>query len=214
MIKYVIDDIEKNPQNYNMDYIIQYTNASFIVNANYKFTDGLFGEVAGGKYTAASKAAWKYADMTTPAVDTTLKNPACVFQMLKQHYARYDVDTVCSITGTPLEDYRRICDIYTSTYLPTRAGTWLYAMGTTQHTSATQNIRSYAILQMILGNVGLAGGGINALRGESNVQGSTDHALLYHILPGYLKSPVPADTDWMHTLRASLWKDPLCQLVG
>lgn len=46
-----------------------------------------------------------------------------------------------------------------------------------------------AIIQLLLGNIGLAGGGVNALRGESNVQGSTDHALLFHILPGYLKTP-------------------------
>ncbi len=63
----------------------------------------------------------------------------------------------------------------------------MYAMGWTQHTYGTQNIRTAAIIQLLLGNVGRAGGGINALRGESNVQGSTDHCLLFHILPGYLK---------------------------
>ncbi len=70
----------------------------------------------------------------------------------------------------------------------------MYAMGTTQHTNGTQNIRSYAILQLLLGNIGIAGGGINALRGESNVQGSTDMCLLAHILPGYLKQPTNKDT--------------------
>jgi formate dehydrogenase major subunit len=66
-------------------------------------------------------------------------------------------------------------------------------MGTTQHTHGTQNIRTYAILQLLMGNVGLAGGGINALRGESNVQGSTDMGLLFHLLPGYLASPTKAE---------------------
>jgi formate dehydrogenase major subunit len=65
----------------------------------------------------------------------------------------------------------------------------MYAMGWTQHTVGTQNIRTMAIIQLLLGNMGVAGGGVNALRGESNVQGSTDHCLLFHILPGYLKTP-------------------------
>ena len=80
----------------------------------------------------------------------------------------------------------------------------MYAMGTTQHTHGTQNIRAYAILQLLLGNVGVAGGGINALRGESNVQGSTDHCLLFHILPGYLKPPVATDVTLQdHLARAT-----------
>lgn len=62
-------------------------------------------------------------------------------------------------------------------------------MGWTQHTVGTQNIRAMGIVQLLLGNIGRAGGGVNALRGESNVQGSTDHCLLFHILPGYLKTP-------------------------
>ncbi|KPK78095.1 MAG: formate dehydrogenase, partial [Phycisphaerae bacterium SM23_30] len=184
------------------DYLINHTNASFIIREDYNFDveTGLFSgyqphpENLGGSYI---KTSWGYeldAD-DIPMRDKTLQHPRCVFQLMKKHFSRYDIETVCSITGTPVEDYRRICDIYTSTYLPTRSGTWLYAMGTTQHTSGTQNIRTYAILQMVLGNVGTAGGGINALRGESNVQGSTDHCLLFHILPGYLKSPVPDDTD-------------------
>lgn len=65
----------------------------------------------------------------------------------------------------------------------------MYAMGWTQHTVGVQNIRSMAIIQLLLGNMGMAGGGVNALRGESNVQGSTDHCLLFHIWPGYLATP-------------------------
>ena len=62
-------------------------------------------------------------------------------------------------------------------------------MGWTQHTVGVQNIRAMSIIQELLGNMGIAGGGINALRGESNVQGSTDQGLLFHILPGYLPAP-------------------------
>jgi formate dehydrogenase major subunit len=76
-----------------------------------------------------------------------------------------------------------------------RAGTELYAMGWTQHTIGTQNIRAMCVIQLLLGNMGIAGGGINALRGESNVQGSTDHGLLFHILPGYLPVPTASIVD-------------------
>ena len=111
-----------------------------------------------------------------PRRDPTLKHPRCVFQLLKQHFSRYNAEEVCRITGTPKENYLRICDLYTSTFAPDRAGTWLYAMGTAQHSHGTQNIRSYAILQLLLGNIGVAGGGVNAMRGESNVQGSRSGA--------------------------------------
>ena len=97
MIKYVLDDMESNPDNYNMEYVKQYTNAACIINPEFTFDDGLFGEVSDGKYTAASKNTWKYADNKTPATDLTLKDPDCVFQLLKKHYSRYDMDTdLCS----------------------------------------------------------------------------------------------------------------------
>ncbi|MFC1935484.1 formate dehydrogenase-N subunit alpha, partial [Chloroflexota bacterium] len=89
--------------------------------------------------------------------------------------------------------YREVCETYVATGKPGKAGTIMYAMGTTQHTHGTQNIRSYSILQLLLGNVGVSGGGINAMRGEANVQGSTDHCLLAHILPGYLSQPQNKD---------------------
>ena len=94
-----------------------------------------------------------------------------------------------SITGTPKEKLLEVYKLYASTGKPNRAGTELYAMGWTQHTIGTQNIRAMCIIQLLLGNMGIAGGGINALRGEGNVQGSTDHGLLFHILPGYLPTP-------------------------
>jgi len=195
MINYILNDMENNPGNYNMEYVTQYTNAAFIVNPEFTFKDGLFGEVKDGKYTAASKGTWKYANTATPATDTTLKDPGCVFQLLKKHYSRYDVDTVCNITGTPEDVYLEVCRTYVATGRKGKAGTIMYAMGTTQHTYGTQNIRGYAILQLLLGNMGVAGGGINALRGTSNVQGSTDMCLLSHILPGYLNVPMEGDTD-------------------
>ena len=195
MINYVLNDMEQNPQNYNMDYVKQYTNAALIVNPKFTFHEGLFGEVKDSKYSAAARATWKYADATTPATDPTLRNPGCVFQLLKKHFSRYDVDTVCNITGTPKDVYLEVCRTYTATGQKGKAGTLMYAMGATQHTYGTQNIRAYGILQLLLGNMGVAGGGINALRGTSNVQGSTDMCLLAHILPGYLAIPKEGDVN-------------------
>ena len=114
---------------------------------------------------------------------------------MKKHYSRYDVDTVVGATGTDKETYLEICKIYGSTGKVGKAGTILYAMGGTQHTVGTQNIRSYAILQLLLGNIGIAGGGVNALRGESNVQGSTDFGLLFDNVPGYMGVPTTTAGD-------------------
>ena len=222
MIKYVLDDMEANPGNYNMTYVREYTNASFLVNANFQgadVLDGLFSGYHGTQNETDSekrkydKSTWQYQNDSSgiPIRDKTLQDPNCVFQLLKRHFARYDADTVCSITGTPKATYLEICQTYAATGLPGKAGTIMYAMGTTQHTHGTQNIRSYAILQLLLGNIGIAGGGINALRGESNVQGSTDHCLLAHILPGYLKQPINTDTTLsVHNNRATpTTNDPL-----
>jgi formate dehydrogenase major subunit len=219
MINYIINDMESNPNNYNMDYVINYTNAALIINSDFEFNDGLFGEISpgefAGKYTAVAKATWKYANPTTPATDPTLQDPSCVFQLLKQHYSRYDADTVCSITGTPKSTYLEVCKAYAATGQKGKVGTICYAMGTTQHTYGTQNIRSYAILQLLLANMGVAGGGINALRGTSNVQGSTDMCLLEHILPGYLDVPVEGDTDLnTYLLRSGKHPDKTITPIG
>jgi formate dehydrogenase major subunit len=182
-----------------MTYVKEYTNAAFLIDPAFKTSaeaDGKFsGFVPGdadpnfGKY---DKATWKWQKGADgiPLKDKTLQDPHCVFQLLKKQFERYDPETVCGVTGTDLDTYLKVCETYAHRSGPRgRSGTIMYAMGTTQHTHGTQNIRSYAILQLLLGNVGVAGGGINALRGESNVQGSTDHCLLFHILPGYLTPP-------------------------
>lgn len=129
-----------------------------------------------------------------PIKDMTLEDPQCVINLMKIHYSRYTPQAVYEITGCPPTEFLEVAEAFTSTGEEDRCGTIMYAMGTTQHTHGTQNVRSYAILQLLMGNIGLSGGGINALRGESNVQGSTDMALLYHILPGYLKTPRASNT--------------------
>jgi formate dehydrogenase major subunit len=166
MINYALEHNLINPE-----YVVEYTNASFIVDSAFSFNDGLFSGYDSVK-RQYSKATWIYEldGNKVPKRDRTLEHPRCVFQLLKKHYSRYTPELVCRITGTPREDFLKICEVFTSTWSPTRAGSWLYAMGTTQHSHGTQNIRSYAILQLLLGNIGIAGGGVNAMRGESNVR--------------------------------------------
>jgi formate dehydrogenase major subunit len=133
-----------------------------------------------------------------------------VLNLLKKHYSRYDLKTVSAITGTPEADILAVYKAYTATGAPAKAGTIMYAMGWTQHTVGVQNIRAMCIIQLLLGNMGVAGGGVNALRGESNVQGSTDQALLFHIWPGYLPAPNAKQAKLEDILkRRPQSKDPL-----
>lgn len=176
------------------DYLLAHTNASFLVNADYELADGIFGEIKDKKYT---KANWGFQKDAAGIIlkDKTLTNENCVYQLLKKHFSRYDFETVSKITGTPVADLKKVAEAICATHKPEKSAVIMYAMGTTQHTYGTQNIRSYAILQTLLGNIGVAGGGIDAMRGESNVQGSTDFGLLFHIIPGYLKAPTSEHTD-------------------
>ncbi len=178
---------------YFKDYVVNYTNASFIVGDKYDFKDGLFSGYDAEK-RAYDKSSWSFArdDAGQIKKDPTLKDPRCVFQILKAHYDRYDMKSVSSVTGTPVADLQKVYQTYAATGKPEKSGTMLYAMGQTQHTVGVQNIRAMSIIQLLLGNMGVAGGGINALRGEANVQGSTDQGLLFHILPGYIPTPSAA----------------------
>lgn len=185
MIKYIIDN-----ELYHKEYVVNYTNATFVIKEGFDFKDGLFSgyDPVNRKYDVST---WDYeVDAEgNPVKDFTLTHPRCVFQLLKKHYERYDIDTVCSITGTPKDKYLEVLKAFCATGAPNKTGTILYAMGTTQHTVGSQNVRAFSIVQLLLGNMGRPGGGINALRGENNVQGATDFALLYHTLPGYISSP-------------------------
>ncbi len=172
------------------EYVVNYTNAAFIISDAFDFDEGIFSGYDAQNFRY-DKDSWKYqldAEGNTLR-DETLQHPRSVYQLMKKHYSRYTPEKVCEITGTAIQDYMEVARTFCSTGKAGKAGTIMYAMGTTQHTHGTQNVRSYAMLQLLLGNIGIAGGGINALRGEANVQGSTDYAILYHILNGYLKSP-------------------------
>lgn len=201
------------------DYVLNYTNASYLLDPNYSFDaeTGFFSgwDEESKKYSsdtwhyqvesettwdtsANGDYAWAVADgvpeFTPPAVehpkkDPTLQDPQCVFQKFKEHYSRYDMDTVCKICGMDKETLELVYSTYASTGQPGKAGSVLYALGQTQHTYGAQNTRAMSVLQLLLGNIGVPGGGLNALRGEPNVQGATDMGMLVNEHPAYLKWP-------------------------
>jgi formate dehydrogenase major subunit len=138
------------------------------------------------------------------AYDLTLQHPQCVFQLLSRQYSRYTPDVVEKITGIAQDQFLKAADLFTSIRKDgdmTKVATVIYAVGWTQHTSGTQTIRTAALLQLLLGNIGRAGGGVNALRGHSNIQGATDMAGIFDNLPGYLKVPNPTDTNFEAWLK-------------
>jgi formate dehydrogenase major subunit len=190
------------------EYLTHFTNAAFIVKEGFKLPEnGLYSgfDPATQNY---DKSTWNYeaeggsASAGLPpkvAYDLTLQNPRCVFQLLRQQYSRYTPEMVERVTGIPKEQFLKAADLFTSVRINgdmTKAATIMYAVGWTQHSFGTQIIRAAAMLQLLLGNVGRAGGGVNALRGHSNIQGATDMAGLYDSLPGYLKAPIPTDVDF------------------
>jgi formate dehydrogenase major subunit len=199
MIKYILDN-----DLYFKEYVLNYTNATFIVGDKFTFDDGLFsGYDPKTRRYDASFWVYKKNQQRMPERDMTMENPRCVHQLLKQHYSRYTIEKVTEITGAPKEDLMKAYQTYCLTGTKGKAGTIMYAMGWTQHTVGVQNIRAMAIIQLLLGNMGISGGGVNALRGESNVQGSTDHGLLFNILPGYLKMPT-ANLGALEAYKASI----------
>jgi formate dehydrogenase major subunit len=178
------------------EYVASYTNASFLVKGEFGFEDGMFSgwEEAAKKYDRTS---WTYelGEDGFAKVDPTLQDPRCVYQLMKKHFARYTPEMVEAITGIPPAKFAQIAEIIASTAAPNRVMTSLYALGWTQHTTGSQNIRSMAMIQLLLGNMGMPGGGVNALRGHSNIQGLTDLGLLTDLLPGYLTMPRDGEND-------------------
>jgi formate dehydrogenase major subunit len=178
------------------DYVKNYTNAPFIVGKDFGFEDGLFTGYDESKRKYDNKS-WGYEldDKGFAKVDPTMEDPRCVLQVMKRHYARYTPEMVSRITGTPKEKFLKVCQMVASTAVAGRAMTVMYALGWTQHSQGAQMIRTGAIMQLLLGNIGIAGGGMNALRGHSNIQGLTDLGLLSNSLPGYLSLATEAEQD-------------------
>ena len=179
------------------DYVMAYTDFTFIVKEEYAFDDGIASGYDPAKRTY-DRSSWDYETGEDGFVktDPTLQNPRCVYQLLKRHYSRYTPEMVAKITGSPPEKFAKVCEWVSSTATPTRAMTILYALGWTEHTTGPQIIRCAAMLQLLLGNVGIAGGGVNALRGHSNIQGLTDLGLMCNLLPGYVT--LPKDSEQTH----------------
>jgi formate dehydrogenase major subunit len=200
------------------DYIIPYTNAATIISEDFKDTEDLGGLFSGWNEAEQrySPESWQYAgashsdeaghesergghgkdrsgnatEVAKPQRDPSLQHPRCVFQILKRHYTRYTPEMVEEVCGVPRNAFLRIADAFCRASGPDKTAAICYAVGWTQHSIGVQIIRTAAILQLLLGNIGRPGGGILALRGHASIQGSTDIPTLYDILPGYI--PMPA----------------------
>jgi formate dehydrogenase major subunit len=210
-------DSELSPrERFFRDYIVRYTNAVTLLTEEFQDTEDLAGLFAG--YDPAKRTydarKWRYETEPAPArpdhgagatpsfaervsrlvgppprTDPTLRHERCVWQVLRKHFRRYTPELVEQVCGTTRTDFLKVADTLLANAGPDRTGAICYAVGWTQHTTGVQTIRAAAVLQLLLGNVGRPGGGILALRGHATIQGSTDLATLYDLLPGYLNAP-------------------------
>ncbi|MBB3181392.1 formate dehydrogenase major subunit [Variovorax sp. Sphag1AA] len=178
------------------EYVRNYTNAPFIVGEAFGFEDGIFSGYDESKRRYDNKS-WGYEldEQGFAKVDMTMQHPRCVLQVMKSHYSRYTPEMVSRITGTPQDKFLKVCEYIASTSVPNRTMTIMYALGWTQHSQGSQMIRTGAIVQLLLGNIGVAGGGMNALRGHSNIQGLTDLGLLSNSLTGYMSLATESEQD-------------------
>ncbi len=194
----------------NAEYVKSYTNASLLVRDDYSFDDGLFSGYDDAK-RQYDKTSWNYQfdENGFAKRDDTLTHPRCVWNLLKTHVSRYTPEVVEHICGTPQADFLKVCEVLASTSAADQTTTFLYALGWTQHSVGAQNIRTMAMIQLLLGNMGMAGGGVNALRGHSNIQGLTDLGLLSTSLPGYLTLPSEKHTSLDSYLAANTPKATL-----
>ena len=174
-------------------YVRNYTNAPFLVKEGYSFTDGLFSGY-NGTNRSYNTSTWQYDtdEEGFARLDPSLEDPRSVFQLMKKHYERYTPEMVSSITGIPKDQFLKVAQMVGEMGKPDKVMTIVYAVGLTHHTTGGQLIRSGAVLQLLLGNMGRPGGGMNAERGHANIQGNTDHAISWEILPGYLRIPDPS----------------------
>ncbi|MBV8363159.1 MAG: molybdopterin-dependent oxidoreductase, partial [Candidatus Eremiobacteraeota bacterium] len=215
------------------EYVVNYTNAPFIIDQRFQDTDDLDGFFSG--WDAANNAydveTWQYKNMPVHAAagrraretaavseatgghghpiahhdaqcDETLEHPNCVFQLLRKHFQRYTPGMVSKICGVSPESFERVAELLCRNSGRARTTAFVYSVGWTQHTVGVQYIRTAAIIQLLLGNIGRPGGGIMALRGHASIQGSTDIPTLYDLLPGYIPMPQAGDHDDLKTFIA------------
>src|SRR5512143_3411318 len=184
------------------EYVKNYTDFTFLVKDEFAFANGFFSgyDPEKRKY---DKSSWGYqiGEDGYVKADPTLQDPRCVYQLMKRHYSRYTPEMVERICGTPKAAFLQVCELLASTAVPDRVATILYALGWTQHSQGSQMIRAGAMVQLLLGNIGVSGGGMNALRGHSNIQGLTDLGLLSNLLPGYMTLPNENEQDFAKYLE-------------
>lgn len=205
VINYVLEN-----ELYFREFVEAFTNASTIINEEFRDTEDLDGLFSGydpdtGAYdnsTWQPKQAWDAKVSWDVEKDETLKDPNCVFQILKRHYSRYTPEIVEKACGIAQEDFFYLADSIVANSGRERTTCFAYALGWTQHTMGAQFIRTCAILQLLMGNVGRPGSGIMALRGHASIQGSTDVPTLFHLLPGYLPMPQAEIQTWDEYLAA------------
>jgi formate dehydrogenase major subunit len=194
------------------EYVRLFTNAPFLVSARYAFDEaaGLFSGWDPERRAYTDTSSWQYDldERGFARVDPTLQHPRSVFQVMKRFYARYTPEMVASICGCAAADFERAAELITSTGTPGKAGTIMYALGWTHHSHSVQLIHAAAMLQLLLGNIGRPGGGLNALRGHANIQGGTDCGMAYHNLPGYIPMP-KAEQQGLAPFLAAVTPKPL-----
>src|SRR5689334_17113681 len=189
------------------EYVKAYTNATFVVREGFDFQDGLFTGYDESKRDY-DRSTWEYeiGPDGYAVVDETMQNPRCVMQLLRKHVAPYTPEMVERICGSPKDKFLKICEMMAETAAPDRVMTSLYALGWTHHSKGSQNIRAMTIVQMLLGNIGLLGGGMNALRGHSNIQGLTDLGLMSNLIPGYMNLPTDKEPDFTTYIKPRQFK--------
>jgi formate dehydrogenase major subunit len=176
------------------DYLKAFTNAGLIVKEGFDYRDGLFTGYDETKRDY-NRDSWEYeiGPDGYAVVDEALQHQRCVWNLLKKHVSVYTPELVERICGTPRDKFVQICAMIGECASKTRTMTSMYALGWTQHSKGSQNIRTMAMLQLLLGNIGVRGGGMNALRGHSNIQGLTDLGLMSNLVPGYLNIPMESE---------------------
>src|SRR5260370_13109709 len=179
------------------EYVKAYTNAAFVVKAGFGFSDGLFTGYDAQKRDY-DRSSWSYeiGEDGYAKLDETLQDPRSVFQLMKTHYARYTAEMVERICGSPKDKLVQAWEWIAETSAPDRVMTSMYALGWTQHSQGSQNIRTMAMIQLLLVNIGVAGGGMNALRGHSNIQGLTDLGLMSNLIPRYITLPTEKEVSF------------------
>lgn len=185
LINYVLQN-----ELYHKDYVLLATNAALVVKDGYAFTDGLFNGFDQQK-KAYDLSAWSYENGPDGFALSDINHPRSVLNLMRTHFNRYSPEMVERITGIPKDQFLEVAKLVGEMGRPDKVMTIIYAVGLTQHTTGVQLIRSGSLLQLLLGNIGRPGGGMNAERGHANIQGNTDNALSWEILPGYLKVPAP-----------------------